>query len=188
MKIKQNGGLQQALNVVNSCKPFPSKVLLIMKSINGIVNMDRNLDSNVSAKLTTNPSAPINLTIVCENPKDTESNDSKETNGYITVDNQHIETSSKRQKTLSSLTSQNRNTNTATLYNGASCSYTVIANILTVKLKEFANSNWDSGIICSMSYQRIPRSYFENMQNVFKYTKRCVFKCIRFKMDVVYKR
>ena len=30
MKIKQNGGVQEALKVVNSCKPFLSKVLLIM--------------------------------------------------------------------------------------------------------------------------------------------------------------
>ena len=32
MKIKQNRGVQQALKVVNSCKPFLSKVLLIMGS------------------------------------------------------------------------------------------------------------------------------------------------------------
>ena len=48
------------------------------------------------------PSPPINLPIVCENPKDTESNTSKDTNKYITVDNKLVETSSKRQKKLSS--------------------------------------------------------------------------------------
>ncbi len=39
---------------------------------------------------------------------------------YITVDNELVETSSKRQKTLSSLTPQTRNTNTVTLDYGAS--------------------------------------------------------------------
>ncbi len=37
MKIKQNGGVQEALKVVNSCKPFISKVLLVMKSVHDIV-------------------------------------------------------------------------------------------------------------------------------------------------------
>ena len=36
-KIKQNGGVQQALKVVNSCKPFLSKVLLIRKYVHDIV-------------------------------------------------------------------------------------------------------------------------------------------------------
>ena len=71
MKIKQNGGVQQALNVDNFCKPFLSNVLLIMKSVNDIVNIAKKLDSNVSTKLTTDPSAPINLAIICENPKNT---------------------------------------------------------------------------------------------------------------------
>ncbi len=67
MKIKQNGGVRQALKVVNSCKPFLSKVLLIMKSVHDIVTIARNLESNVSANLTTQLSLPINLPIVCEN-------------------------------------------------------------------------------------------------------------------------
>ncbi len=37
MKIKQNGGVQEALKVVKSCKPFLSKVLLVMKSLHDIV-------------------------------------------------------------------------------------------------------------------------------------------------------
>ena len=37
MTIKQNGGVQEASKVVNSCKPFLSKVLLIMKSVHDIV-------------------------------------------------------------------------------------------------------------------------------------------------------
>jgi hypothetical protein len=84
------------LNVVNFCKPFLSKVVLIIKSVNGIANIAKNSDSDASAGLSIDPSAPINLPIVCENLKDTESNDSKETNMYITVDNQYVETSSKR--------------------------------------------------------------------------------------------
>jgi len=36
VKIKQNGGVQENLKVVNSCKPFLSKVLLIMKSVHVI--------------------------------------------------------------------------------------------------------------------------------------------------------
>ena len=67
---------------------------------------------------------------------------------------------------------QNRNTNTGTLDNGASYSYTVTANILTVNLKEYADPNWNLDIICSMSYQRIPRSYLKEMQIVFKYKKK----------------
>ncbi len=39
MKIKQNGGIQKALKVVNSCKPFLSKILLIMKSVHDIVTI-----------------------------------------------------------------------------------------------------------------------------------------------------
>jgi hypothetical protein len=114
MKIKQNGGVHQALKVVNSCKLFLSKVLLIMKFVHDIVAIAKYTGSNDSANLTTQLSPPINLPIVCENPKDTESNTSKDTNKYITADNELVETSSKRQRTLSSLTPQTRNTNTAT--------------------------------------------------------------------------
>ncbi len=42
MKIKLNGGVQKALNVVNSRKPFLSKALLIMKSVNDIVTIAKN--------------------------------------------------------------------------------------------------------------------------------------------------
>jgi hypothetical protein len=77
---------------------------------------------------------------------------------YITFDNELVETSSKRQKTFSSLTPQTRNTNTATLNYGASCSYTIFANNLIVNSIEFANPNWESDITCTMSNQRIPRS------------------------------
>jgi hypothetical protein len=107
------------------------------------------------------------LPIVCENPKDIESNESKDTNMYILVDNEPVKASSKRQKIFSSLTPQNRNTNTATLDYGASCSYTITVNNLTVNLKEYADSNWDSDIICPISDQRIPRSL--KMQVVFKF-------------------
>ena len=75
MKIKQNGGLQQALKIVNSFKPFLSKPLHIMKSLHGIVTIiAKKSESKISANLTTQLSPPINLLIVCENPKDTESN------------------------------------------------------------------------------------------------------------------
>ena len=113
MKIKQNGGVQEALKVVNSCKPFLSKVLLVMKSVHDIVTIAKNSESNISANLTTQLSPPIHLPIVCENLKATESNTSNDTNKYITDENQFVETSSKGQKTLSSFTSQTRNTNTA---------------------------------------------------------------------------
>ena len=42
MKIKYNGGVQQALKVVNSCKSFLSKVLLIMKFVHDIVTIEKN--------------------------------------------------------------------------------------------------------------------------------------------------
>ena len=71
-------------------------------------------------------------------------------NQYITVDTELVETSSKRQKTISSLTPQTRNTNTATMDYGASWSYTIIANHLTLNLKEFADPNWESDIKCTM--------------------------------------
>ena len=128
------------------------------------------MDSNVSANLTTQLSTPINVPIVCENPKDTESNTSKDTNRYIILDNELVETSSKRQKTLSSLTPQTKNTNTKTLDYGASYRYTIIASNLPVNLKELADPNWDSNIKCTMSDQRIPRSY-KYMLTVFEYTK-----------------
>jgi hypothetical protein len=102
MQIKHNGGVQQALNVVNSCEPFLSKGLLILKSVHGIVTFAKKSDSNVSANLKTQPSPPINLPIVCENPKGTESNTSKDTNMYTTVDNELVETPSKRRNTFSS--------------------------------------------------------------------------------------
>jgi len=78
---------------------------------------------------------------------------------YITVNNELVETSSKRQKTLSLFTPQTKNTNTATLDYGASCSYAIIASNLIVNLNIFADPNWESDIPCTMSDQRIPRSY-----------------------------
>ena len=69
---------------------------------------------------------------------------------YITVDNELVETSYKRQKTLSSFTSQTKNTNTAILDHDASCNYTIIPSNLTLNLKEYAHLNWDSDIPCSM--------------------------------------
>ena len=101
MKIKQNGGVQQALKVVNSRKPFFSKVLLIMKSVHCIITIAKNSESNVSANRTTQLSSPINLPIVYENPKAIESNTSNDKNKYIKVNNELVETSSKRQKTSS---------------------------------------------------------------------------------------
>jgi hypothetical protein len=86
MRIKQNGGVQQALKAVNSCKPFLSKNLLILKSVHDIVTIAKETESSVSANLTIQLSTSINLPIVCENPKVTESNASKDTNKYITVD------------------------------------------------------------------------------------------------------
>ena len=79
MKIKQNGGVQKALKVVKSCKRFLSKVLLVMKYVHDIGTIAKKSESNFSANLTTQPSPPINLPILCENPKDTESNTSKDT-------------------------------------------------------------------------------------------------------------
>ena len=42
MKIKQNGGVRQALSVENSYKPFLSKVLLVIKSVHYIVTIEKN--------------------------------------------------------------------------------------------------------------------------------------------------
>ena len=95
MKRKQNWGVQEALKVVNFCKPFLSKVLLIMKSVHDIVTIAKISESNVS--------------------KATESNTTKDTNNYISVDNELVETSSKKQKTLNSFTPQTRNTTMAFL-------------------------------------------------------------------------
>ncbi len=125
------------MTVVNSCKPFLSKVLLIMKSVHDIFTIENKTESNVSANLTTQLSPPINLPIVCENPKATESNTSNDTSRYITVDNELVETSSKRQKTLSSFTPQARNTNTVILDHDASCSYTIIPINLIVVVHPF---------------------------------------------------
>jgi hypothetical protein len=69
-----------------------------MKFVHDIVTIPKISESNVSANLTTQLSPPINLPIVCENPKDTESNTSKDMKRYITVDNELVETSSTRQK------------------------------------------------------------------------------------------
>jgi hypothetical protein len=121
-----------------------------MKFVHDIVTIAKNSESNISANLTTQLSHPINLPIVCENPKVTELNTPNDTNKYITVENQLVETSSKRQKTLSSVTSQFRNTNTAIPNHGASCGYKVISSIFTVNLKEFADPDWDSHIPSTM--------------------------------------
>ena len=53
MKIKQNGGVQKALKVVNSFRPFLSKVLLIMKTVHDIVTIAKKSEFNISANLTT---------------------------------------------------------------------------------------------------------------------------------------
>jgi hypothetical protein len=128
-------------------------------------------ESNISANLTTQLSPPFNLPSVCKNPKATESNTSIDTNNYITAENGLVETSSKRQKRLSSFTPQTRNTNTAILDHGASCSYTIIPNNCTDNLKEFADPNWDSDIASTMSAENILGPYKQNMQTLFKLTK-----------------
>ena len=174
MKIKQNGingGVQEALKVVNSCKPFLSKVLLIMKSVHGIVTVAKNLESNISANLTTQLSPHINLSSVCEIPKATESNISINTNKYITNENEYGETSSKRQKTSTSFTPQTRHTKTAIFDHVASCSYRIMPNNFTINLKEFADPNWDSDVPSTMSAEIIPGPYKQNMQTFFKFTK-----------------
>ncbi len=131
-----------------------------MKSINDNSYYRKKSESNGSANLTTQPSPPINLPIVCENPKDIKSNTSKDANMYIKVDNELtlVETSSKRQNTLSLSTPQTRNTNTSTLDYDASCIYTIIANNLTRNLKEFVDPNWELDIKCTISDKKIPRS------------------------------
>jgi hypothetical protein len=102
-----------------------------MKYVQDIVTIAKNSESNVSANLTTQL-PPVNLPSVCENPKAVESNTTNDTNRYITVDNELVESSSKRHKTMRSFTSQTKNTNTAILDHDASCSYTIIPNNLTL--------------------------------------------------------
>ena len=80
-----------------------------MKFVHDIVTIAKKSESNISANLTTQLSFPINLQIVCENPKATESNTSIDTNKYIAVENELVETYFKRQKTLSSFTPQTSN-------------------------------------------------------------------------------
>ena len=167
MTVKQNGGVHEALKVVNSCKPFLSKVLLIMKSVHDIVAIAKNSESNISANLTTQLSPLINLSSVCENPKATESNTSIDTNNYITVENELVETSSKRHKTLSSFTPKTRNKNTAILDHAANCSYRIMPNNFTVHLKEFADPNWDLDVPSTMSAEIIPGPYTQNMETFF---------------------
>jgi len=164
MAIKQIGGVQEALKAVNFCKPFLSKVLLVMKSVHDIVTVARNSDSSISANLTTHLSPHINLSSVCETPKPTKSNISIDTNKYNTVENEDVETSSKRQKTLTSFTSQTTHTHTSILDHGASCSYRIMPNNFTVNLKEFADPNWDSDIPSTLSAEIIPSPYKQNMQ------------------------
>ena len=50
---KPNGGVEQPLKVVNSCKLFLSKVLLIIKSVHDIATIAKKSESNVSANRTT---------------------------------------------------------------------------------------------------------------------------------------
>jgi hypothetical protein len=109
--------------------------------------------------------------VFVKNPKAAESNTSIDTNNYITVENELVETSSKRHKTLSSFTPQSRNANTAILDHGASCSYTIIPNNFTINLKDFADPNWDSDIPSTSSADNIPSPYKQNMQAMFKFTK-----------------
>jgi len=149
----------------------PFKVLLIMKSVHKIVTIAKKSESNVSANLTAQLSPSINLLIAFENPKVTESNSSKDKNKYITAENELVETSSKIQNSLSSFTPQTRNTYTAILDHGASCNYTIIANNLTVNLKEFADLNWELDIPSTMSAENIIGLYKQNMQAMFKSTK-----------------
>ena len=51
---------------------------------------------------------------------------------------------------------------------GASSIY---PNNLTVNLKEYADPNWELDIPCTMSAQKIPNPYKQNMQTMFKFTK-----------------
>ena len=121
-----------------------------MKSVHDIVDIAKNSESNISANLTTQLSPHINLSSVCESPKATESNTSRDTNKYNTVQNE-LEASSKKQKTLTSYTPQTRHTHTSNIDHGASCSYKIMPNNFTFNLKIFADPNWDSDIPSTMS-------------------------------------
>jgi hypothetical protein len=94
------------------------------------------------------------------------------TSRYITVDNELVETSSKRQKTLSSFTSQKKlQTRQFLIMMRVAASYTIIPNHLTLNLKEYAHPNSDSDIPCTMSAERISGPYKQNMQTMFKFIK-----------------
>ncbi len=60
MKIKQTRGVHEALKVVNSCKPFLSEVLLIVKSVHDIVTIAKKSESNVSKATESNTSKDTN--------------------------------------------------------------------------------------------------------------------------------
>ena len=107
-----------------------------MKNVNDIVNIAKNSEDNALAQLTTDTSIDISLPTSFATSKDTESNKSNQTNQYPRVHNKSGETSSKRQKTECSLTPENKNINSATLNNDASCSYTISTSILTKYLKK----------------------------------------------------
>ncbi len=130
-----------------------------MKFVHDIIAIAKNSESNISANLTTQLSPLISLSGVCENPKATESNTSIDTNTYKTVENELVETSSKRQKTLTSFTPQTRHTNTAIIAHDASSSYTITPKNFTVNLKEFADPKWDSDIPSTMSAEIISGPY-----------------------------
>ena len=104
-------------------------------------------------------------------PKSPNQKTSIDTNNYTTVENELVETSSKRHKTLISFIPQTRNTNTAILKHGASCIYAIIANNFIVNLKEFADPNWDLDIPSTMPVENIPGPYKQNMQTMFKFTR-----------------
>ena len=57
----------------------------------------------------------------------------------------------------------------AFVYHGASSSY---PNSLTVNLKEYVDSNWELDIPCTMLAQKILNQYKQNMQSMFKFTKK----------------
>jgi hypothetical protein len=78
-----------------------------MKSVHDIVTIAKKTESIFLSNLTTQPSPLVNVPTVCENPKDNESNTSKDTNMYITVDNELVETSSKRQKNIKFINTTN---------------------------------------------------------------------------------
>ena len=60
----------------------------------------------------------------------------------------------------------------ATLNNGATCSYTVTANIWTNGLREYADRNWDLDVTNQINLNvKIPRSSKRDMRKVFKFQK-----------------